>query len=179
MAQTIATPFGNLSATWTEQGLYACEFERDPPDASAIARDGVTEIVPPRRLASQLDRQLSEYFATGQLEWSLQTLDWTGVSEFHQAVLRHCHSIPAGQTVTYGRLAALAGSPQAARAVGSAMAKNRWPLLIPCHRVVGAGGQLTGYSGRGGTATKQRLLELEAAAVGRQLQPLLALHSAG
>ncbi|MEM8736472.1 MAG: MGMT family protein, partial [Planctomycetota bacterium] len=64
-------------------------------------------------------------------------------------------------TMTYGALAKAVGRPNAARAVGGAMAKNRWPLLIPCHRVLGASGKLTGYSGVGGIETKRRLLEHE------------------
>ena len=66
-----------------------------------------------------------------------------------------------GETLTYGQLAKLAGSPHAARAVGGAMARNRWPLIVPCHRVVGSSGKLTGYSGEGGLKTKHWLLEHE------------------
>jgi len=72
-----------------------------------------------------------------------------------------CHAIPVGETRTYGQLAKLAGSPHAARAVGGAMARNRWPLIVPCHRVVGSSGKLTGYSGEGGLKTKHWLLEHE------------------
>jgi methylated-DNA-[protein]-cysteine S-methyltransferase len=65
--------------------------------------------------------------------------------------------------LTYGQLARRVGSPAAARAVGSTMARNRLPLVIPCHRVVGSGGQLRGFSAPGGVAVKQRLLQMEAA----------------
>jgi methylated-DNA-[protein]-cysteine S-methyltransferase len=80
---------------------------------------------------------------------------------FQRKVLEQCRRIGYGQTLTYGQLAAKAGYPQAARAVGSVMARNRVPLVIPCHRVVGSSGTLRGYSGCGGTAMKRRLLELE------------------
>jgi methylated-DNA-[protein]-cysteine S-methyltransferase len=82
---------------------------------------------------------------------------------FQGQVLQQCRRIRYGQTLTYGQLAAKAGYPQAARAVGSVMARNRVPLIIPCHRVVGSSGMLRGYSGCGGTAMKRRLLELEGA----------------
>ena len=71
-----------------------------------------------------------------------------------------CRAIPRGETLTYGQLAAKAGYPGAARAVGQVMARNCLPLLIPCHRVVGSNG-LHGFSAPGGLATKQRLLEIE------------------
>lgn len=85
------------------------------------------------------------------------------VTEFQRRVLCRCRRIPYGQTLTYKELAAESGSPRAARAVGGVMAGNRVPLIIPCHRVVGSSGSLGGYSGAGGVATKQRLLELEGA----------------
>ncbi len=85
------------------------------------------------------------------------------VTEFQGRVLQECRQIGFGRTLTYGQLAAKAGYPQAARAVGTVMAHNRVPLVIPCHRVVGSGGALRGYSGCGGTAMKRRLLELEGA----------------
>lgn len=82
---------------------------------------------------------------------------------FQRRVLQQCRRIRYGQTITYGQLAVKAGYPQAARAVGGVMARNRVPLMIPCHRVVGSSGTLRGYSGCGGTAMKRRLLELEGA----------------
>jgi methylated-DNA-[protein]-cysteine S-methyltransferase len=85
-------------------------------------------------------------------------------TRFHRRVTACCRSIPRGRTLSYGQLAARAGSPGAARAVGNCMAANRIPLVIPCHRVVGAGGRLHGYSGPGGVNTKRRLLDIEAAA---------------
>ena len=84
-------------------------------------------------------------------------------TEFQARVLKACREIPYGQTVTYGELAARAGAPGAARAVGNCMAGNRVPLIIPCHRVVRAGGDIGPYSAAGGTATKRRLLKMEAA----------------
>ncbi len=167
--QLIASPVGSLQAAWREDGLYAlsflrpsqAEFTYEPVEADRN-RTELTDM--PRRirvLQSKLTDELSTYFETGELTWSLNHLDWTGVSEFHRAVLKLCHAIPVGETLTYGQLARLAGSPHAARAVGGAMARNRWPLIVPCHRVVGSSGKLTGYSGEGGLKTKHWLLEHE------------------
>jgi methylated-DNA-[protein]-cysteine S-methyltransferase len=85
-------------------------------------------------------------------------------TEFQSRIVRACRKIPYGATATYGQLASQAGSPNAARAVGNCMANNPIPLLIPCHRVVGANGELGGFSAAGGTDLKQRLLNMEAAA---------------
>ena len=83
-------------------------------------------------------------------------------TEFRRRVLDCCRNIPYGETITYGQLATLAGAPGAARAVGNCMAANQIPLVIPCHRVVPSAGQFGGYSAASGTATKRRLLAMEA-----------------
>jgi methylated-DNA-[protein]-cysteine S-methyltransferase len=80
---------------------------------------------------------------------------------FQRKVLENCREIPVGKTMTYGELAAKAGFPGAARAVGSCMARNGIPLIIPCHRVVSSNGRLGNYSAPGGIETKKRLLEME------------------
>ncbi|MBX7071620.1 MAG: MGMT family protein [Pirellulales bacterium] len=85
-------------------------------------------------------------------------------SPFAAKVVRHCRRIPAGKTISYGELARRAGSTGAARAVGTVMSKNEIPIIIPCHRVLAAGGRIGGYSAPGGLGTKRRLLELEARA---------------
>lgn len=82
---------------------------------------------------------------------------------FYQAVWRACADIPKGQVRTYGWVARRVGRPKAARAVGQALGKNPFAPAIPCHRVVGADGRLTGYSGRGGVAKKRALLTREGA----------------
>jgi methylated-DNA-[protein]-cysteine S-methyltransferase len=85
---------------------------------------------------------------------------------FQTRVWLACREIPAGETISYGQLARVVGNPGAARAVGSFMAKNRIPLLIPCHRVMGSSGKLHGFSAPQGLTMKQRLLQLEV--VGRE-----------
>ena len=83
------------------------------------------------------------------------------LAPFARRVVELCRRIPYGQTLTYGELAAQAGSPRAARAVGNVMRTNRCPLVVPCHRVVPSGSGLGGYSAPGGVRAKLRLLELE------------------
>ena len=82
---------------------------------------------------------------------------------FYQKVWTACAAIPKGETRTYGEIARQIGHPGAARAVGQALAANPFAPTIPCHRVVGASGAMTGYSGQGGIRTKQRLLDKEKA----------------
>jgi len=88
-------------------------------------------------------------------------LDYTGTGELARRVYEELRTVPAGATVTYGELADRVGLPRGARAVARAMATNRWPLVVPCHRVVGRGGRLTGFSGAHGLSTKARLLAAE------------------
>jgi len=82
-------------------------------------------------------------------------------SPFYQAVWKACAEIPKGQVRTYGWIARRIGKPKSARAVGMALGKNPFAPTVPCHRVVGADGRLTGYSGAGGIAQKRRLLKAE------------------
>jgi methylated-DNA-[protein]-cysteine S-methyltransferase len=88
-------------------------------------------------------------------------LDLCDRTIFQHAVIDHCRQILRGRVLTYGQLAARAGYPRSARAVGNVMATNRVPLIVPCHRVVGAGGNLGGFSAPQGLRMKRRLLRLE------------------
>lgn len=105
--------------------------------------------------------QLAEYFSGSRRRFDLP-LDFTGLSPFAVTVLKTLCDVPFGRTVTYGELAASAGSSRGARAVGRVMSANPLPIVIPCHRVLGAGGKLTGYSGGAGLSTKEWLLRFEA-----------------
>lgn len=97
------------------------------------------------------------------ITWSTwrHRLDWTAFTPFQQAVLDHTAAIPRGQRLTYGQLARKIGKPRASRAVGAALGANAWPVLVPCHRVVGANGAMTGFSAPGGVDAKRRMLEME------------------
>jgi methylated-DNA-[protein]-cysteine S-methyltransferase len=101
-------------------------------------------------------------FADGEpIDFSMVPLAVSHLTSFAQHIVAACRRIPWGQTRSYGELAAECGSPGAARAVGSVMAKNRYPLIVPCHRVLAAGGELGGYSAPEGLNMKRRLLAME------------------
>ena len=117
------------------------------------------ELEPTPAHETEAGRQLMAYL-TGELQELDATLDMTGLSDFSRAVLEKVRAIPYGQTRSYGEIAVLAGRPLAARAVGRAMGANPLPLFIPCHRVLGCDGSLTGFGS--GLETKQALLDLEA-----------------
>ncbi|MCW5620375.1 MAG: methylated-DNA--[protein]-cysteine S-methyltransferase, partial [Burkholderiales bacterium] len=101
-------------------------------------------------------------------------LDMTRVPEFHCRVYVAARAIAAGQTITYGELAARIGAPGAARAVGQALGRNPFPIVVPCHRVLAAGGRVGGFTAPGGIATKLRLLRIEQALAGHDSQQSLA-----
>jgi methylated-DNA-[protein]-cysteine S-methyltransferase len=105
-------------------------------------------------------QQLSEYFLGNRRSFELE-LDNGSLSPFTVAIQQALLNVPFGSVVTYGELAAIAGFPGAARAVGSAMSSNRFPIIVPCHRVVKADGSLGQYSGANGTETKLQLIEFE------------------
>lgn len=110
--------------------------------------------------AGRIKKHLSGDIQKFQLDY----LAIDGVSPFFRSVYEWASKIPSGQTTTYGALAREAGSPKAARAVGQAMAKNPFPLIVPCHRVIGGNKALVGFSAHGGLSTKERLLQLESKA---------------
>jgi O-6-methylguanine DNA methyltransferase len=104
--------------------------------------------------------QIKSYLRAERTRFEL-VLDWSGMSEFQRKTLKAVYEIPYGQTRTYGQIAAQIGVPQAPRAVGRANATNPIPLVIPCHRVIGADGRLRGYGSGEGLKTKAWLLALE------------------
>ena len=105
---------------------------------------------------------LKRYFAGESVKFTVTT-DERGFTPFQAAVYEAVRRIPTGTVASYGEVARLIGRPRSARAVGKAMADNPLPVIIPCHRVVGADGSLIGYSGEGGVYAKKWLLEMEQA----------------
>jgi methylated-DNA-[protein]-cysteine S-methyltransferase len=105
-------------------------------------------------------QQVLEYLADTRRSFNIE-IDLSGFTPFQQAVYRAVQLVPYGQTASYAQIAIQIGKPRAARAVGAANAANPLPLIIPCHRLVGAGGGLRGYGGTGGIETKAWLLAFE------------------
>lgn len=93
--------------------------------------------------------------------WLRKHLPWADQNEFGRKVLAATFNIKAGTTISYKKLALRIGRPRAARAVGGALARNPWPILIPCHRVLGSDGSMTGFSGYGAVVAKRWMLEME------------------
>lgn len=113
-----------------------------------------------KRVGSDVIRALEAYFETGTQDYSEYKLALDGMTAFQRSVLKAISKIPAGETMTYGEVAKVAGRPGAARAVGNVMACNPIPLILPCHRVVASNG-LGGFAG--GLDVKRKLLKLEGA----------------
>jgi len=152
----VASPVGDLHVAATWRGLCRISYQEDDWEEQLARGFGA------RVLRSPLDdvrRELDEYFDGQRRSFDLP-LDLR-LGDFPAAVLRELAQVPYGQTDTYGKLAARAGKPKAARAVGTIMNRNPIPIVLPCHRIVGANGALTGYAG--GLEVKRRLLELEGA----------------
>lgn len=106
---------------------------------------------------------LTEYLHGEPVDLTGLEIDDTGLTPFARRVTRACRGLRWGETSTYAGLAARVGSPRGARAVGGVMARNRWPIVVPCHRVLGSCGALTGFSAPGGIASKRSLLAMEKA----------------
>jgi methylated-DNA-[protein]-cysteine S-methyltransferase len=156
------TELGWMAAIHADRVLHRLAFGHPDADAAHAAADA--ELGRKVRL-DEWERRLVKRFqayAEGEPEdfRDLQ-IDLGRLGPFQRRVYAACREIRYGRVRTYGELASAAGSPQAARAVGNCMARNRLPLVVPCHRVIGASSNLGGYSAPGGLAVKRRLLELE------------------
>ena len=148
------SPVGTLTVAATDAGLHAIEFPRNRHPAD---REGWTE--GGHALIDLAARQLDEYFAAGRRAFDLP-LAPRG-TDFQRTVWMTLAGIGYGETISYSQLAQRVGKPTAMRAVGAANGRNPLPIVLPCHRVIGADGSLTGFGG--GLPTKQFLLELEGA----------------
>jgi methylated-DNA-[protein]-cysteine S-methyltransferase len=145
------SPFGAVTVVVSERGVREISLPGDDqPDGKLGAAD------------ARVKRQLGEWFAAERHDFDFE-LDLEGVEGFRRTVLETlARDVAWGEVVTYGELAGMAGRPRAARAVGSAMRDNPLPFVIPCHRVVAAGGRIGGYGGgRNAVALKRKLLERE------------------
>ena len=158
------TPAGSMALAATEAGLARSFFcSRKDYDAFITANQLLID-AKLNEIIKEALRQVVEYFDGKRKEFDLP-LDLEGQSPFCAKVLRICAKIPFGKVLTYGALAAKAGSPKAARAAGGAMAHNPIALIIPCHRVVGSDKGLHGFSSPGGLKTKAILLRHEGVAI--------------
>jgi methylated-DNA-[protein]-cysteine S-methyltransferase len=154
------SPIGSLLVAVTPRGLAAVAFEDEDRD---VVLDRIARRLSPRILSSaaatdEVRRELDEYFAGARRRFELR-LDRRLMGAFAKEVLRATARVPYGRVATYGEIAGRIGRPTASRAVGAALGSNPIPIVVPCHRVVGSAGRLTGYAG--GLPRKERLLALE------------------
>lgn len=145
----------------SDQGVCALRVGEVPP---AGTREGAhpvegVEIVAPGAALRELADALERYLAGARLDWE-GTMDQRGVTAFQRQVFDAVRTVVHGDRTTYGDVAARIGQPGAVRAVGNALRRNPFPIVVPCHRIVRVGGALGGYSG--GVGAKARLLALEA-----------------
>ena len=159
------TSLGHFAALLSPKGLVAISLPRDDPN-EALSRlvdslprgMALTEGKPLASLGQRLGTEMRAYSRGEPTRFSLP-IDWRGISAFDRLVLRAVLRIPHGCVASYGDVAATIGKPTAARAVGQAVGRNRWPIVVPCHRVVASGGRPGGFGG--GLEMKFRLLRLE------------------
>ena len=131
----------------------------DPVLEELAARISPRVLAVPARL-DPVRRQLDDYFAGGRRAFDLD-LDWRLMTPFQESIMRVVHGVPFGHVATYQQVATAIGRPTASRAAGGANARNPLAIVVPCHRVVGSDGSLTGYAG--GMERKEFLLHLEGA----------------
>ncbi|HEY3061127.1 MAG TPA: methylated-DNA--[protein]-cysteine S-methyltransferase [Chloroflexota bacterium] len=167
------TAIGTGGIAWADGRVTGVQLP-EPYAARVRARlrrrfPGTVEAAPNAAIRRAID-SIVALLRGENVDLSTVELDTERVPEFAQRVYEVARAIPAGQTLTYGEIARRLGEPpQMARDVGQALARNPYPIVVPCHRVLAAGGKLGGFSAAGGVATKQRLLEIERANVTWQL----------
>jgi methylated-DNA-[protein]-cysteine S-methyltransferase len=165
---TFPTSIGTCAIAWSGRGIVRVQLQEggDRPLRARLGRycpDAVEQQppAPVRRAIAHIQSLLD-----GQRpDLSEVPLDMEGVPPFHRRVYEAARTIPPGATTSYGEIAARAGAPGAARAVGQALGRNPFAIVVPCHRVLAAHGRMGGFSAHGGVNTKGRLLSIEGVAV--------------
>jgi methylated-DNA-[protein]-cysteine S-methyltransferase len=163
------TPLGCCGIAWNSRGITGVQLPERHEDATRarLARrfPAATETTPPGTVQQAVDG-IRAVLQGEKRDLSAAGLDMDGLPEFHQQIYAVARTIPVGATFSYGDIATRLGDSTAAREVGEAMGRNPFPIIVPCHRVLAAGGKLGGFSAAGGVTTKLRLLEIEGAQVG-------------
>ncbi|MGI6491108.1 MAG: methylated-DNA--[protein]-cysteine S-methyltransferase [Peptococcaceae bacterium] len=174
---TFVTPHGWMAAAWSKAGLQGLSLPQQSQEEARRALAGelnkcLSNLPFPTqpRTAEEalLEEEILRYFAKERVHFST-SIDFSGYTAFQKLVLELVRAIPYGETRTYGEVALQADRPKGARAIGGVMRINRTPIIIPCHRILAAGGGLGGYSG--GLEVKRRLLQLEGSLPEKQLSP--------
>ena len=157
MMHVFDTAFGPMGIDFTDAGITRIRlFERAPR----------ATVKKPPRFVLHASKAIEKHLGGSPQDLGLMQLDTSLVPPFWRKVYEVARAIPPGQVIGYGALAAKAGSPGGSRAVGTAMSKNPFMIVVPCHRVLASGDKLGGFSAPGGTATKERILALEGVFLG-------------
>jgi len=160
---------GLIGIALTESGLTAVRMfqggERSFIEDVSLGRE--FEVVTSSEHTAPVLAQIKEYLQGKRMKFEVE-IDWSEMTDFQQAVLHATQEIPFAETCSYGDIAAIIGHPLAARAVGQAESNNPNPLVIPCHRVIGADGGLRGYGGAKDVNTKAWLLAFEKRVAGNR-----------
>jgi methylated-DNA-[protein]-cysteine S-methyltransferase len=158
------TAVGNCGIVWTEQGIIGVQL----PEASADATRTRLQVRFPNASESKATVSIKKVISNitallkgKAVDLSKAALDMSALPTFHQRAYTVARTIKPGSTLSYGEVATQLGSPGGSRAVGQAMARNPFPIIVPCHRVLAAGGKLGGFTANGGVDTKQRMLQIE------------------
>ena len=160
------TALGRCGIAWGPGGIVGVELPGSDDRATRRrilrAHPGAVEATPPPAVTDAIDA-ITRLLGGDPDDLATVVLDMTGVPEFNRRVYDVARAIPPGQTLSYGEVAARLGERGAAQAVGQALGRNPFPIVVPCHRVLAAGGAVGGFSAPGGTRTKLRLLSIEGA----------------
>jgi methylated-DNA-[protein]-cysteine S-methyltransferase len=160
------TAIGRCGIVWSTRGIAGVQLpEADEPRTRARLRrrfPEAQETPPPADVRPVIDDIVALLRGEAR-DLTGVALDMDQVPEFQRRIYAIARAIPPGAMLSYGEIAARLGDPQLAREVGQAMGKNPFPIIVPCHRVVAAGGKLGGFSAPGGAVTKRRLLAIESA----------------
>jgi methylated-DNA-[protein]-cysteine S-methyltransferase len=171
------TPLGRCGIAWSEQGITQVQL---PGATDADTRSRIGERGPSDECASddapawvrEAIRLITRHLEGAPQDLRRVRLDMTGLPAFYVRAYDESRAVGPGETIGYGELAKRAGSPKGSRAIGQAMAKNPFPVVVPCHRVLAAGGKPGGFSAYGGEETKRKILALEGVRLGRRSETL-------
>lgn len=150
----ISTPVGTLTLVADDKNIVALLWENDPPARVKLPK---SQAAPNHAVLKKAQKQLTEYFAKKRTTFDLPLEPWG--TAFQKKTWKALRTIPFGETRSYAEIAKKIGSPKACRAVGAANGRNPISIIVPCHRVIGSNGQLTGFAG--GLKAKSWLLEFE------------------
>ena len=160
------TAIGRCGIAWGERGVAGIQLPEAGEEETRVRMlhrfPAAGEATPPPEVQDAIE-DIVALLRGEASDLSTVALDMDGVPEFHRRVYDAARTIPPGETLSYGDIARRVGAPGAARAVGQALGRNPFPIVVPCHRVLAAGGKIGGFSAQGGVATKRRMLAIESA----------------